>query len=312
MVPKLKHERDLLGMDALRGVAILLVIIAHFFGHYIPDIIEKLCAHGGVMLFFLLSGLLIDLTFSRDHDVARFAVKRGLRILPMYCFTVILIAVLNDKWTMADIAGNLIFSAGFPNQMSGVFWTLYVECLFYILAPLTIMSGTVGLIVAPLLVIARFAYGIAFDVPPSAMWFFLVYCFLGTQIGAAWRGTISATIPLAYTVIVCVAASYLSVGVWLGPLSLACVSILYVTLIVNPTIPVLAWIGRISYSWYLLHSVFGYSVGWSIVAYMHIPAAVGLAIGAMVACLASALTYFLIETPGILLGRIICRRLKSA
>lgn len=52
MENKAKADR-LSGLDALRGVAICLVIFAHFFGAYIPSVVERFCAHGGVMLFFL-------------------------------------------------------------------------------------------------------------------------------------------------------------------------------------------------------------------------------------------------------------------
>jgi peptidoglycan/LPS O-acetylase OafA/YrhL len=301
---ELKQEKhDLSGLDALRGVAILGVIVGHFFGAFIPPLVEKLCATGGVMLFFLLSGFLIDRTFNKEPDVLSYLTRRLLRIWPMYAVTVVLIAATDPKWALADVAENLIFSAAFQNTMSGVFWTLYVEILFYLLAPLAILSGRVGLIVAPLLVIARFAYGCAFDAPSSPMWFFLVYCFLGLQVGATWRGVLRADIFVASIAIVGLAAGFFSLGSWQTPLTFLCAAALFAALKFNPKIALLSFCGRVSYSWYLLHPLFGYSIGWWAVSNLHLPQTIGLAFGAGFMLVLAAITYYLIELPAIRLGK---------
>lgn len=260
-----------------------------------------------IIPFFLLSGFLIDRALAQDPSVLRYIVRRALRVLPMYWAAVLLIAATDSKWTASDTAANLIFAATFSSQMSGVFWTLYVECLFYILAPLVVLSGSVGLIVAPLLVIARFAYGLWFDIPASPMWFFLVYCFLGLQIGAAWRGAIVQRVALLSVIVVSIAA-WLLVAPWLGVLTAACAIALYATLRLNPNTAALRFMGRVSYSWYLLHSIFGYTFGWAVVSYFSVPAVVGLSTGAAITLLASATTYKLIEYPGIVLAKRIARR----
>lgn len=310
---ELKLDRcSLPGLDALRGIAICGVIVAHFFGNYLPGIVEKCCATGGVMLFFLLSGFLIDRTFHHDENVARYAVRRAMRILPMYFAAVFLIAATDSKWTGPDIAANLIFSATFANQMSGVFWTLYVECLFYVLAPLAILSGRIGIMIAPLLIVARFAYGSAFGVQASPSWFFLSYCFLGLQIGAAWRGALPASVAVMSAAVVATASGVVSLGVWQAPLSVVCVLALCACLRFNPKARPLGFIGKVSYSWYLLHSIFGYTIGWKAVAWLHIPAVVGLAFGALSMLALSAITYWLIETPGIRLGKAMISRYVPA
>jgi peptidoglycan/LPS O-acetylase OafA/YrhL len=302
------ESRNIDGLDVLRGVAICGVIFAHFFGAYIPKIVEEISANGGVILFFLLSGFLIDLTFSKDQDILRYAVRRGTRILPMYWIAVLLIAFTSDKWILKDVAANLIFVPDFHNQMSGVFWTLYVECLFYVLAPLTVLSGTVGIVAAPLLVVARFSYGSALDWPANPLWFFMSYCFIGLQFGAAARGVLNPLIPIATTVVVAAAASFVSVGTFLGPLSVACVLAFYFCLTTNPANAVLRYLGRVSYSWYLLHSIFGYTIGWKAVSYLHLPAPIGLFIGALSMLALSAITHRFIELPGISIGKLILRR----
>lgn len=313
MVNTTGEDRNLSGFDVLRGAAICLVIFAHFFGAYIPAAVETLCAHGGVMLFFFLSGFLIDRTLAQDSNVIRYIVRRGMRILPMYWVTVLLIAATDSKWTGQDIAANLIFSSTFSSQMSGVFWTLYVECLFYVFAPLAILSGSVGLIIAPFLVIARFAYGLSFGIPASPMWFYLVYCFLGLQIGATWRGVVDSRVTLLSAILIS-ASAWLLVAWWLGVLSAACAIAICVTLRINPRVAFLSFLGQVSYSWYLLHSIFGYTFGWAVVAYFHVHAVVGLSAGVAITLLASALTHKFIELPGIAFSKTTARWLtqKSA
>lgn len=307
---KTGEGRNLSGLNGLRGVAICLVIFAHFFGAHIPATVETACAHGGVMLFFFLSGFLIDRTLAQDPDILRYLVRRGMRILPMYWATVLLIAALDSKWTAADVANNLIFSATFSSQMSGVFWTLYVECLFYLLAPLAVLSGRAGLILAPLLVIARFAYGIWFGIPASPLWFYLAYCFLGLQIGATWRGVVDQRATLLSAILISASASLL-VAWWLGLLSAACAMALYATLLVNPRIAFLSFLGQVSYSWYLLHPVFGYAFGWIVVSYFHVHAIVGLFAGVAITLLAAALTHRFIELSGIAFGKTTARWLTQ-
>lgn len=264
------------------------------------------------MLFFLLSGFLIDRTFHQDSNVARYAVRRAMRILPMYFATVLLIAAIDSKWTAGDIAANLTFSASFTNQMSGVFWTLYVECLFYVFAPLVLLSGRAGLILAPLIIVVRFIYGSTYGVQASPMWFFLAYCFLGLQVGAVWRGALHPAVVVTTAAVVAVASGFLSLGVWQAPLSVVCLLALYACLRFNPKNAALAFCGKVSYSWYLLHPIFGYSIGWKAVAWLHLPAPVGLALGALSMLALSAVTYWLIETPGINFGKAVIRRYVPA
>jgi hypothetical protein len=60
----LADDRKLPALDALRGIAILLVIVSHFFPGNVPYavVISLYCGKCGVILFFFLSGFLMDRT----------------------------------------------------------------------------------------------------------------------------------------------------------------------------------------------------------------------------------------------------------
>ncbi|HKI18261.1 MAG TPA: acyltransferase, partial [Isosphaeraceae bacterium] len=77
-------------LDALRGLACLLILVYHLMPHRVPG------GWAGVDLFFILSGFLITSiilkSFHERHFLAHFYVRRGLRIWPVYYLTVLLLA----------------------------------------------------------------------------------------------------------------------------------------------------------------------------------------------------------------------------
>src|SRR5436305_14556574 len=93
-VPSTHAEKRLPRLDAVRGVAILLVMLFHFTWYdidhaygWIASAIPK-AGWTGVNLFFVLSGFLITgiLLDTRDHPryFRNFYVRRLLRIFPLY------------------------------------------------------------------------------------------------------------------------------------------------------------------------------------------------------------------------------------
>jgi peptidoglycan/LPS O-acetylase OafA/YrhL len=86
--------RYLGGLDGLRGLACLAVILAHCFAHFAPITTPTGVAQvlsQGLTVFFALSGMLIYTPFARDIatgsrrlDVRRYARRRLLRVYPVY------------------------------------------------------------------------------------------------------------------------------------------------------------------------------------------------------------------------------------
>jgi peptidoglycan/LPS O-acetylase OafA/YrhL len=144
----------LLLLDCLRLAAALGVVSYHytavfgssFWGAPSHDVFPKLSgitAYGalGVQLFFIISGFVI-LMSAYGRSVGQFAASRISRLFPAYWTAVILAAFLLlvvdpgrlNKVTWTDALMNLTMlqqSIG-VSSLDGVFWTLWVELLFYV------------------------------------------------------------------------------------------------------------------------------------------------------------------------------------
>lgn len=140
-------------LDALRTLAILMVIAGHFpdvgkaqFPQYAGLLDSSLFAFGwtGVDLFFVLSGFLIGRQLWKEHlrtgtiNIFRFIARRGFRIWPLYLFIAIISPALDGKWSYKwpDWA---FLSNYFSGRVEGG-WSLSTEEQFYILAPLMIFA----------------------------------------------------------------------------------------------------------------------------------------------------------------------------
>lgn len=137
-------------VDSLRFIAVLLVLTEHFGG-----ILSKKMTPGyfGVDLFFVISGFLItSILFEVKYDSVfkcyfRFIVRRGLRIFPLYYFTVILLVFLNYTpaneyliWLLTYTYNYAWVMFNIPDNAVNHFWSLSVEEQYYILWPIIILS----------------------------------------------------------------------------------------------------------------------------------------------------------------------------
>jgi len=137
------------GLDGLRAVAILTVVVYHFgFGQVPGDL--------GVELFFVLSGLLItrqllnEVRQSGTVDLGRFHHRRLLRIFPAY-YAYLAFAFLEECargycWTpglFASSIGHVVnyYNAfnGHPNTVIAHAWALSLQEQFYVLWPLALI-----------------------------------------------------------------------------------------------------------------------------------------------------------------------------
>ncbi len=145
-------KREMPGLDALRGLAVLAVVFMHGLKMSQPSalsvsrgvtIITNLVTAGwlGVTLFFVLSGFLITGilldTRTRENYWRSFYVRRVLRILPMYLVALLFVrAVYHVSWLYTGLC--LLFIANFIELRMpsyGPFWSLAVEEQFYLFWP---------------------------------------------------------------------------------------------------------------------------------------------------------------------------------
>ena len=146
------------GLDILRTIAIILVMISHSNGilGFNDVVINKFLGSLGVELFFILSGYLISKIIIENDDTSNnliqktkiFYIKRLLRIVPNYYLSIFIffLANLYGRGSINLFAdGSLIPYFSFSQNLFSadpmifpVAWSLSVEIWFYTLIPILI------------------------------------------------------------------------------------------------------------------------------------------------------------------------------
>src|SRR3954470_9459624 len=168
--PRFVHRERQPGLDLLRALAIIVVVIYHaaLFGFTLPGRINRF-GWIGVDLFFVLSGYLIggqllgSLARSGTIKLGRFFTRRVLRIMPAY-FVVLAIYFLlpawreypeiSPLWKFVMSVQNLGLHGGTAFSHA---WSLAVEDQFYLLLPFILIlvskSATARIIIPSVIVI---------------------------------------------------------------------------------------------------------------------------------------------------------------
>ncbi|MBD3750380.1 MAG: acyltransferase [Sphingobacteriales bacterium] len=145
-------QTKLPSLDGLRGIAILIVIFAHFNNHWHFKFLGLLVNAGifGVYIFFVLSGFLITTLLLRERDenhninLSNFYKRRALRIVPLswfYVIVTILISVIVQKPSLIE---NFWIPSLYLVNISGIgavsynflhYWSLSAEEQYYLIIP---------------------------------------------------------------------------------------------------------------------------------------------------------------------------------
>ncbi len=152
---EMKTPSRLANLDALRGLAALLVVWQHtselfvtmphlsHASHWLADIAWGVdFGRIGVVCFFLISGFVIPFSLKPAHPepLRTFVRRRFYRLYPAYWVSIVL-AVLLSGWAMqvpndaATVASNFTMLQSFLGEphVLGLYWTLQVELVFYLL-----------------------------------------------------------------------------------------------------------------------------------------------------------------------------------
>jgi peptidoglycan/LPS O-acetylase OafA/YrhL len=144
-------------LDALRGIAVLLVLAFHYttrVTELFPEAGWGDFAFGGygVHLFFVISGFDIIMTLDRSARARDFLVARFSRLYPAYWTAILLTAGLLwlangplEPPSARQVAVNFTMLQSFFKvpAVDGVYWTLEVELLFYALGLALFCAGLV-------------------------------------------------------------------------------------------------------------------------------------------------------------------------
>ena len=166
---KFHQHRRFLALDGMRGVAVLLVVLAHASQKRLLAENFKFSGELGVIVFFVLSGFLIthllleERTRTGQISLSKFYVRRALRIWPLY-FGVLGVYVfvlplfldpdnhrsiyeadsLHDHYYLLAyplfLQNYLLSGSDFHYNGLRVFWSLAVEEHFYLFWPLLLLA----------------------------------------------------------------------------------------------------------------------------------------------------------------------------
>jgi exopolysaccharide production protein ExoZ len=239
-------------------------------------------SHHGVYIFFILSGYLIaKVSLDRNFEYFQFLRNRIVRIYPAFLLALVACTALGfaiglplPSWR--ELVFNLLFLNGFPPArvigivFNNVTWSLFYEMIFYLVFPVVLMLARYFR--SPILIPVALA-GILISYGPIFFGFyseFFLFLFAGAIAGVLPAAQIKAMADGVPDVIVisfyCLITGLMTLGylttsqfVWL----FACLGLFLLAKAVSGKGGLarsLAWeplvrLGRISYSFYLLHSI---------------------------------------------------------
>jgi peptidoglycan/LPS O-acetylase OafA/YrhL len=150
-------------IDSIRGIAALLVIFKHATAAFVDmpavkdkgtllyDIAYNLqFGKTGVIAFFAISGFVIcaSLKGGKSSGAKNFLISRFFRLYPAFWAAIFLTVLVQFVWMARDIDwtrvfGNaaMLYSAFHVKPFLGIFWTLEVELIFYLLCLLVFLCG---------------------------------------------------------------------------------------------------------------------------------------------------------------------------
>jgi peptidoglycan/LPS O-acetylase OafA/YrhL len=336
-------------LDGLRAVAILAVMGFHYGVRWTPphSNTDLYPYHGffahlpmlnygwaGVELFFVISGFVICMTLERCTTVWDFARRRLARLWPaMLVCAAITMAVAQfgpDQWKVGplSVVSSLLFID--PNLfgswfhvsglgwVDGVYWTLWIEVRFYIMAAIVFAVFRKRFLPAlTAIMLASFVASLrAFHYPHRDLaWQLLLPTFLPYFVFGVglYRFNLLRNLTLGPAVAMTLSAAIIFAQGWLGfdypaggPIGFAIVNAMILAAFLlfaigSPLVAPFGWgplakLGEASYSLYLIHSVVGIVLIEQLSRVMPWALAIPLVTTAMIAL--SLALFRWVETPG--------------
>lgn len=244
--------------------------------HFLPEGWVRwsgLHGHLGVQIFFVISGFVIPYSLSvgqyRLPDYRRFILKRLIRLDPPYLVSVLLAAVVsfavvrtgNAISTASPTCEQILLHFGFLNAfasepwLSAVYWTLAIEFQFYLFIGLAfplLATRSFKLRASTFLCLSS----LAVLLPQKAfMPAWLFHFMLGIVAFQYRRGIISLPGALTWGGVVHAGAWWSDGGT---SALVACATFAIIAFVdLKYTTPPVAFLGKISYSLYLVHYILG-------------------------------------------------------
>lgn len=244
----------------------------------------------GVVLFFLISGFVIPFSLYNGAGLKRFFISRFFRLYPVFWVAVLLNVWIGpfigrEDFTFIQIFANLTMVPRVWGQdmIDGVYWTLFVELIFYFICsiffilkcldrPFILAGAAIGLsLITPAAILLNLYCGKVILLQYFS--FHLSFLFLGAVIRFAFFNQNKTAKNLLY---ICLAVSFITIPISTGfytslPIQLsgkittydasglvsgyfsALIVFLYVIKVKKFNSCIWSFVGKISYSLYLIH-----------------------------------------------------------
>jgi peptidoglycan/LPS O-acetylase OafA/YrhL len=289
----------------------------------------------GVAIFFLISGFVVPFSIRGERPLAHFAISRLFRLYPALWFALAVLAatawVSGEPPARATVLANMTMAPTILGQpwLSPIYWTLFVELVFYLLVALLFSAGALrrvgvllavalGLIAATVLPVTLRIHGLA-NLPVQYLGLHLAWLFVGLLLRLGMverrRGAMEAVLllVLAQGGAVLLVADYSLARADLfvidgripvmSAYALAVATFWIAVRARRPRSMLLARIGLISYAMYLLHGSVNVAIYRLMPLTGSMPDALTMAICTLSTLVVSWMVYMRIERPMIRLGR---------
>ena len=336
-------------LESTRGLAALIVAGSHGMCVFAASSTDPLTGvffrytnpAAAVFYFFVLSGYVLGRSFERSPSYVPFIVRRVFRILPLFIFSVLVAFAVKQVWRpdfaalgassgfiqlnpeleLRDIWDNLLFR---NSKVNGPSWSIYPELLgSLLLPPLIYLHAKIPSRFEWLLFVVAIPL-LALSPAKIAIWFYVGY-WLPPRIApllrnSAWLRLGAFVIGYALVLALAPNSDHTSPRTSI-PASLACAMIIASIVATETSATWLAarplrFIGRVSYSFYLLHWPILYVV--AIAALMlgfphgHVGNLMVCFLSIAACLLVSALSYEYMERPFMRLGSSLTGRADAA
>ena len=265
-------------LDSLRGVAALVVVLYHYtfrfeelFGiEFITDYFNLPHGHYGVELFFVISGFVIFMSIEKTNNPFKFFYKRFVRLYPTFwiamIFSFICISLFGPellKVSVSDFLVNFTMIPSFFNvdSVDGVYWTLKVEMFFYLVVFLVLVlkkKESYKLLGYLYIVLGIISFII---LRPTFYYFYGSLFLIGINYYKIWKGNSNWQNHLQIFICLVLTLFYSSLEFFIVTSIL--VSVFYLMVFEKLKflkISFLLFLGKISYSLYLIHQYLGYTI----------------------------------------------------
>ncbi len=213
VMPNPSNQSHLGSLDALRGLAAVWVVSFHSWQWWAAGTHSVLSAstfvqagNKAVPVFVALSGFLIYRAvrgIGSIDDLRRYYWNRILRIVPLCVASAVAIITIRQLGGAAPPGGHgvaelfMLRSLGYPLFANPPLWSLYVEIVFYLVAPLFVIATSRQATVAAVVMLAVLALSDGAGPREFELWKYFCVGILASELHRVWRGRVQEWQALA-------------------------------------------------------------------------------------------------------------------